>query len=217
MYFEKFEKQALEYIKTEGLDAENLAIGRKYAEVKAVDDGVTDVKIGDTIRLSGYLSTFGGVDRSNDTVMKGAFTKSLKNQAKYPLLINHEAKTDTQVGSFTAVEDDYGLKWDASFLVTEKTLHEARLIKAGHLTTASMGGIFKYGERSKAGEPNRIDEVILFEGSIVPVPCNQDAVFTALKSLSVENEPVNQSAENAQVSNSDKVLEVKNILKKRGF
>jgi HK97 family phage prohead protease len=193
---------------------DNWQFGSKTADIKAVETENQDIKIGDTIDLEGYLSTFGNVDRQGDIVLRGAFAITLSQQSQFPLLLNHENETNSQCGSFKCQEDDYGLFFQAKFLVTEETIHEARLIKAGHLSTCSMGGLFKYKQVLDVNNNAYIEEVRLYEGSIVPIPANEKASFISLKSLlDVEKAQVTAESEKEQVSDETKIERIKKILK----
>ena len=184
-------------------------VGYKYGELKVMGD-VSKIEIGQTIKLSGYLSTFNSTDRVNDTVLPGAFTRTLANRlTRFPLLLDHEQETSDQCGSFTAIQDEVGLLIDADFLVTEETIHQARLIVAGHLVTMSMGGIFFYDDLLDEFNRNVIRTVELYEGSIVVIPANQEAIFTVVK----ENAQVGSPPKDEQVSCTKE--RVKEILKQR--
>jgi HK97 family phage prohead protease len=191
-------------------DGRKAIIGYKDATIEVKE--VSDIELGKTIKIIGYLSTFNGTDRSNDTVLAGAFLDTLVNrQSKLPLLLNHERETKYQCGSFTAIEDDFGLLINADFLVTEKTIHEARLIASGHLVTLSMGGIFFYADDKDMLGRNVIEKVELLEGSIVVIPCNQDAIFTvAKKEQLAEPQPTPRV-----LTKAEKIGTIKNILRSK--
>lgn len=154
----------------------------KSVEVK---DGNDVVDYRDVI-IDGYASTFHGTtkaDRDGDYVMDGAFTETIADFMKNPvMLIDHDNSVHQIAGSYTKVSQDKrglaikgkvsnrpGLR-DVRFLLAEK-----------HLKALSMGGIFYYAEDTKG-----IRKVTLFETSLVAVPANQDALFQ-VRSISIDD------------------------------
>jgi HK97 family phage prohead protease len=155
-------------------------------------DNETELEIGMELEIEGYLSTFGNPDRENDVVLFNAFKECLQEQKQFPLLRDHRASTDFQLGSFEAMEDSNGLRIAGKCLVTQQSFHTCLMMKKGHLNTTSMGGIFRY-KRNDDGSLYRgengiwiIEKVKLFEGSVVPVPANPKAVIVMKTFESVE-------------------------------
>ena len=195
--------RAFEYFAKNESDLSTHGIFEVAAQFKC-KECTTDLKIGMELEIEGYLSTFGNPDRENDVVLYNAFSESLAEQKLFPLLRDHRASTDYQMGSFTAVEDNQGLKIFGKCLVTEKTFHTALLMKRGHLNTTSMGGIFRY-KRNDDGSMYRgengiwvIEKVKLFEGSVVPVPANPKAVITMKTFESIEEKATEVPNENPE-------------------
>lgn len=97
-------------------------------------------------KFAGYASVFGGVDSYGDTILKGAFEYTLKNNGKPKMFYNHE--WNMPVGKWTvAKEDDKGL-WVEGELTPRLTL--AGDVKAalehGTLDGLSIGGYLKKGD-----------------------------------------------------------------------
>ena len=163
-------------IKSMGGDDENTFL--EFGDFILLDPN-TMPKIGETIRFNKYLSTFNGKDRSGDTVMESAFNEHLNK--KFPLLINHDNHTKSQCGSIITGKDEIGLLCSCSFLVTSENIHEAMMLKTGHLNKCSMGGRFSYKMNQDGtffkDQYDRyvIERVELFEGSLIPCPDNMDA------------------------------------------
>lgn len=186
-------------------------------EIKAFEG---DLRMGDEIEFSGYLSTFDGTDRGNDTVLTGAFKECLRKQKSFPFLKNHCSTTGCQIGSFKAKEDEKGLKITGKIMVDENSIHEVRLLQKKHINTTSMGGAFGY-KRNKDGLMERdkkgrwvIEKVALFEGSLVPVPMNPDATINTRTFEAIEEkaeEVVNTKPE--QVSLRDRYIALTKALK----
>lgn len=110
---------------------------------------LTDVQLkmdGDTGTFEGYASVFGGVDSYGDTIIKGAFESTLRNNGKPKMFYNHD--WEMPIGKWTsAKEDDHGL-----FVQGELTpgLGLASDVRAGMLHGTidglSIGGYLKKGD-----------------------------------------------------------------------
>jgi HK97 family phage prohead protease len=90
------------------------------------------------------------------------------------MLLNHDRSLIA--GQFTLLrEDRRGLYVEGrvSDSPAEWMIHTRNLIYEGTLRTMSMGGYFYYGQDGRA-----IERVDLFEGSLVPIPSNPDAIFS---------------------------------------
>jgi HK97 family phage prohead protease len=175
--------------------------GQKFARIEAnCDFSAPDskkfdvIKDGDSIvdyqnvKISGYLSTFKHVteaDRDGDYVEKGAFAESLPRFMKNPvLLLNHQGGVDNIAGNFTeAKEDASGLRFTAeiSNSPTERMRHVRALVAEGRLKTVSMGGRFHYKDDGRG-----IFKVDLYEGSLVSIPANPDALFSVRECTEAE-------------------------------
>lgn len=157
----------------------------------------------DGIKISGLLSSFKNEDREGDIVMDGAFDETvaeLKRAGKLPMLKDHSADTDSQIGSFTkfAITDE-GLEVEGFISRTRETEHIIKLIEDGHLNTLSMGGLFKFANGGQRDKKNRrmIEKVGLLEGSVVVVPANPKAVFSQ-KSITPEVDESNAGVEKSK-------------------
>lgn len=144
-----------------------------------------------------YASVFGVKDLDGDVVQPGAFDKTLADwQEKglpIPLLWGHNtADPDMNIGEvLTATPDDHGLLVHCLCdLEGGKGPQTHRLIKAGRVNNLSYtyritAGefIIPQGTTAKDEEPYfRIDEVDLFEISVVPIGANQETAILAVKS-----------------------------------
>lgn len=192
-----------------------------YSGMKAIknDDGETR----DGIRISGMLSTFKNVDREGDVVMDSAFDNTVKDfkksGSKMPLLFDHRNETGSQAGSIDKLKvTKEGLFFEAFISETEKTRHQIKLIQDGHLNTVSMGGIFKFKEMGRRDSRNRsfIEEVKLFEGSIVPIPANNSAIFQLSDSEDPGKSVVIDDSQNPlRVSVTEKTRQILAVLEKK--
>jgi HK97 family phage prohead protease len=106
-----------------------------------------DLKMdGDTGRFSGYASVFGGVDSYGDTIIKGAFESTLRNNGKPKMFFNHD--WGMPIGKWlSAKEDDKGLFVEGELtpgLSLSSDVHAA--LKHGTLDGLSIGGFLKKGD-----------------------------------------------------------------------
>ena len=130
------------------------------------------------VTIKGYLSTFENFtarDRDGDYVRTKAFDKSLSRFSSNPvMLMDHVNDLEHLAGSFTNIlKDGNGLAVVGKVCNAPELRKIRFLIAENHLKTLSMGGLFLYGHDGKA-----IEEVDLWEGSLVPVPANPDARFS---------------------------------------
>jgi HK97 family phage prohead protease len=130
------------------------------------------------VRIKGYLTTWQHVtpkDRDGEYVIKGAFKNSLdKFMENSVMLRDHKNVTENVAGSFNVMrEDDRGLYFEAT-LGNKPGMKDTRFdVVEGHLKTVSMGGVFSYVPSGKG-----IKDVVLFEGTLTPIPANPDARFS---------------------------------------
>lgn len=147
----------------------------KAAEVKDAEGNVIDWR---DVTFDGYLSTFKGTtesDRDGDYVEQGAFKETIGRFMSNPvMLIDHVQSVRNIAGSFISIkEDSKGLRVTGKVSNSPEMRHVRFLVKEGHLNTMSMGGVFHYNEDGRG-----IFKVDLWEGSLVAVPANPDAIIT---------------------------------------
>jgi len=177
----------------------------------------------DGIRIAGALSSFGNADREGDLVKQDAFddtVKEFEELGKIPLLRDHRAETEFQIGSIDKLKITLKkLKFEAFISRDERSQHVIKLIEDGHLNTVSMGGLFKFSsDRDKNGN-FVIEKVMLFEGSVVPIPANKEAVFE-MKSFEPEaenpdlvEEPEGESKETEVLSRTERMRHAINVIR----
>jgi HK97 family phage prohead protease len=144
--------------------------------------------------LEGYASVFGNVDSGGDVVMKGAFTKTLKERLKKGLIKmvdSHQVfsmfggGTKSIIGVVTeAKEDDYGLWFRAKLSMVKDAQDIRTKVKEGILTALSFG----YDVIKSSPDPNdamatQLKELKLYEISVVPWGMNELAHLTTVKSV----------------------------------
>lgn len=146
---------------------------------------MTVVKDGDVIRdyrdvsIKGYLSTFKSTtesDRQGDYVDDGAFRETIKRFMLNPVMLaDHRNSVTNIAGKFTVVrEDRKGLYVEGELSNAPGNMDNRFKVAEGSLRTMSMGGIFHYKEDGRG-----IFKVDLWEGSLVAIPANPDALFAA--------------------------------------
>ena len=155
--------------------------------------------------LAGYGSTFDNVDRGNDVVKQGAFAASLKEMSP-KFCYQHDMQDP--LGVFTKLQEDHnGLAFEAKMRKGfEKTRWIAGLIEDGAIDSMSIGyGTVKSSYDSKS-EVRYLEELKLYEISLVTLPMNPKAQITAFKSL---NPNFIEKIKSAR--------EIETILKEAGF
>ena len=101
---------------------------------------------GDSGRFAGYASVFGGVDSYGDTIVRGAFESTLRNNGKPKMFFNHE--WSMPIGKWlVAREDDKGLWVEGELTPGLNLSSEVRAaMKHETLDGLSIGGFLKKGD-----------------------------------------------------------------------
>lgn len=137
-------------------------------------------------RFSGYASVFGGVDSYGDTIVKGAFESTLRNNGKPKMFFAH--MWDLPIARIdVAKEDDHGLyiEWE----MTPGMSRSADVLSAldhGTLDGLSIGGYLKKGDFDET-EGGRIIRkwTKLVEVSVVAFPADEAARVAAKSSSDI--------------------------------
>jgi HK97 family phage prohead protease len=150
-----------------------------------------DLKLdGDTGKFSGYASVFGGVDSYGDTIVKGAFSDTLKNHGAPKMFFNHE--WGMPIGKYTkAIEDDHGLFVEGELTNGIGLAADVRAaMKHGTLDGLSIGGYVKSGDYEEADAGRVINKwSTLMEVSPVVFPADSSARIdmASVKSIDFES------------------------------
>ena len=159
-----------------------------HLEIKAAgpDDGLAEGE------FEGYASVFGNIDSYGDVVRKGAFVNTLQDWKdrgdSIPVLWGHDMmEPESFIGVVTdAAEDDHGLRVKCQLDVGQgeaRTDKVYRLLKGRRVSRMS----FAYDViASSPGEQDGVkvlylDELRLYEVSVVPVPANPAAEVLTVK------------------------------------
>lgn len=149
-------------------------------EVKALDDAGT---------FEGYASTFGNVDNGGDKVMPGAFVEGLAEARRkgrtVKMLWQHDP--DQPIGVWDDMaEDAKGLRVKGRLVLEVPKAREAHaLAQAGALGGLSIG--YRTKEAAPEGNVRLLKKLDLFEVSMVTMPMNERAKFTAIKTDGLED------------------------------
>jgi HK97 family phage prohead protease len=158
-------------------------------EIKSFSD------TGGDMVFEGYGSVFNTIDSYGDSVVKGAFSKAVElanSSERWPAFLSQHGMGRSgaePLGIFTHLEeDDYGLKFSAKLAETQAGIDHYKLLKMQPrpaIAGMSIGYIptkWKAGEGE--GQPERIlQEVDLWEISLVTFPANREAGVTDVKSI----------------------------------
>lgn len=153
------------------------------------------IQVGEGGMVRGYASTFDRIpDCYGDVVAKGAFTETLKKwkelnaQGKYiPLLYAHDTTHPKyNIGRIVdAGEDDIGMWVEGEFdkdndiaQYVRKLVKEGRLYQFSFAYDAKRCGMVELEDGVKA---NELQELQLFEVSLVQIPANQLATVEDVK------------------------------------
>ena len=156
--------------------------------MKFLSSNVHLKSINDQGEISGYASVFNIIDGYNDAVVKGAFTKSIKDfkSGKKPkLLWQHD--TNLPIGVIEEIyEDSYGLFIKSQLILEIPKAREIYLL----LKSKAIDG-FSIGYRIKDSYFNNniqyLTDIDLLEVSIVTFPACKEAVVEEVKSSENDN------------------------------
>lgn len=139
-------------------------------------------QLDDDGRFAGYASVFDVVDNQKDMIVQGAFTRTLREQeGDIRLLWQHNF--DEPIGVFTTLrEDTRGLYVEGRLLLDVQRAKEAHsLLKAGAICGLSIGYVpVEYHIDAQTGV-RVLEEVALYEVSLVTFPANSAATVHAVK------------------------------------
>jgi HK97 family phage prohead protease len=141
---------------------------------------VEELKADDaTRRISGFGSVFGNVDSQGDIVLPGAFAKSIA--ARPPIMLwQHDTRQPLGVWDVTE-EKKKGLYIEGTIGTKGICEYAYEQAKLGSVSGLSIGFfIKKYSIDAKKGV-RHIEEVDLYEVSLVTFPANDKAVVTGVK------------------------------------
>lgn len=154
-----------------------MALGIEYKsvplEIKELDDEG---------RFEGWGAVFGEEDMAGDTIVRGAFKKSLAKRMP-KIYLGH----DTSVGVYdVASEKRKGLWVEGQPDESPDGLSARIKLKSGALDSLSIG-YRTVTEKAKPGFRRDVIEADLFHVGIVPFGLHEGAVVTSVKALDLES------------------------------
>jgi len=151
--------------------------------------------------ITGYLSSFGNIDKDGDVIVKGAFDKSIMERKDQIYFLNQHNWKEPH-GQFTELkEDDKGLYFESTPLAETSYSNDViKLYEAGVMKNHSIGFITVNFERKNHGR--KLKELKLFEGSNVTIGSNSDTPFLGFKSTLKEINDQSKTIYNA-IRNGD--------------
>ena len=124
-----------------------------------------------SLRFAGYAALFGKRDAGRDTILRGAFARTLATRAE-PLPLFWQHRPDQRIGWVeTVAEDSRGLRVVAT--IDNPEGGAAAALKRGAVTGLSFGYRARGFTRSEAGRD--LSDIDLFEVSLVTHPMQHGA------------------------------------------
>lgn len=151
-------------------------------EFKNITGGVKDIDVKKRI-VTGYLSTFGGEkDSYGDVVVKGAFSKSIKER-KQDIFFLNQHNWNQPHGKFNILtEDSRGLYFESEKLIdTTYSSDVLKLYEAGIIKEHSFGYNTIKSDFNKEKDIRYLKELKLYEGSNVTIGANRNTPFLGMK------------------------------------
>ena len=166
-------------------------------EVKFTAHELTPTVIGNGT-FEGYASLFHRHDTGNDIVLPGAFRDSLKARGVrgIKMLFQHDA--NQPIGIWQSIKEDARGLYVKGRLMAEvaRAQEVLSLMRAGALDGLSIGFRAVKGRRDRATGLRRLEQVDLWEISVVTFPMHPDARVASVKSRPfVEAVPTERSFE----------------------
>jgi len=133
--------------------------------------------------VEGYASTWQTIDSYGDTVLPGAFSRSLSKRSDIPMLWAHDQAQP--VGRWLEIrEDQNGLFVRGKLnLETEAGREAYAHLKAGDISGFSIGFLIQENGAEVRNGSRYLKEIDLLEISLVSIPANDAARVTQVKSM----------------------------------
>lgn len=137
-------------------------------------------KIEEDGTFEGRLAVYGNIDVGGDIVKRGAFTKTVKESGgEIPLLWQHDSKQPIGLLGLSDSEDALIVK-GRILLDVARGMEAYLLLKNKIIKGLSIG--FEAIKKSFKDGVRHLEEIKLYEGSIVTFPMNPLAIVTSVKS-----------------------------------
>jgi Escherichia/Staphylococcus phage prohead protease len=152
----------------------------KFKDIKLQIKDVTD-----SGQFEGYAAAFNNEDLGGDVITPGAFSKTMSENTKVPILWGHNTREVIGVNQQMS-EDAKGLKVTGQLALDVQRARETHsLMKMGAVKGLSIGydPIVVDYSRMEKDNVRILREVKLWEYSVTPFPMNPEATVTAVKSM----------------------------------
>lgn len=162
--------------------------GMSKIEQRVWAEGLEVREDGENMTLTGYAAIFNSRSQNlggfTETILPGAFKRSLRTRNDVKLLWNHDTGAvlgSTRAGTLSLSEDDKGLRVEATLPNTTHGRDARELIKRGDVSAFSFGfSVPPQGDTwNSAGDERVLKSVRLFEVSLVAFPAYQATEGTA--------------------------------------
>ena len=178
---------------------------------------LTSLKLEGAGQFSGYAATFGEEDLQGDIIERGAFRASIAKSAGVFLLLNQH-DPDKEIGLVNVDEDDRGLKIKRGQFYVDPSGDVSRDVagarsaynkmryrhQAGKPMQMSIG--YKTVKARRQGGARLLQEVELYEVSVVTFAANPRAVTTTVKDSAFEQTLAELKASTANGQGDDEVM-----------
>lgn len=159
----------------------------------------------ESIIIEGYAST-NDIDRAGDVVSASVWELGLENYLKNPIILAYHDYTKPVGRMIEHKFDSKGL-WIKARISSAAEDNIFNLIKDEVMTAFSIGFRVKDAEYNQALDVFLIKEIELHEISVVPVPCNQNTLFSLSKAFETAEDYNSYKMLFAEKGNQGKQLE----------
>ena len=158
----------------EGGDSEGRSTGKQEQRIHATNFEIRET--GDGMSFTGYAAVFNSDSEPLpfiERIAPGAFKRSLQSRNEVKLLWNHDAGeplASVRGGTLRLVEDEIGLRVEATLANTTRGRDVAELIRSKTIDSMSFGFSVIKDSWSADGSTRTLEAVRLFETSVVSFP-----------------------------------------------
>jgi hypothetical protein len=166
----------------EGLSEEARSIGGREIRTNHTEFEIRED--GDGLVVRGYAALFNSPSHPLpfiETIMPGAFKRSLQSRNRIMLLWNHNAGeplASNRNGSLRLFEDEKGLGYEARMANTSRGRDVSELIRSGVIDSMSFGFQVKKDSWSADGNTRTLEDVAVHEISLVSYPAYEGTAGT---------------------------------------
>ena len=173
-------------------------------------------------KISGFFSTYDKTpDSYGDIIEPGAFTGTIERRKEtghpFPMCFNHDFSA--VIGAIETIEEkENGPYIEGGFLDTQLAQDVRKMCLSGAIWQFSFAyEVLKRRdpteEEKKAGVTNVLQELEVFEISVVTVPANQNAVATEVKGAELETKQGKRNSKADEDTIREAVAQLENTIK----